>query len=90
MSIQTIMNFIDNKHYINDTEISFNNYFKGDIKEYYEYDRNLISIFKEKYKNKFMFPTDYSIIIKDDENDYRIFLSYKIVDNEIFWIIKIL
>lgn len=90
MSIQSIINFIDNKNYINDDEISFNNYFKGDIKEYYDNEKNIINIFKEKYKNKFIFPTDYSIIIKDDDNDYRIFISYKIEDNNLYWIIKIL
>lgn len=90
MSIQSIINFIDNKNYINNNEVSFNNYFKGDINEYYENDKNLITIFKEKYKNKFMFPTDYSIIIKDDENDYRIFITYKIENDELYWIIKIL
>ena len=37
-----------------------------------------------------MFPTDYSIIIKDDDNDFRIFISHKIENNELFWIIKIL
>ena len=52
MSIQSIINFIDNKNYINDNEISFNNYFKGDINEYYENDKNLMNIFKEKYKNR--------------------------------------
>lgn len=90
MSIQSIINFIDNKNYINDKEISFNNYFKGDIKEFYDNNEDIISIFKDKYKNKCMFPTDYSIIIKDDDNDLRIFISHKIENNELFWIIKIL
>lgn len=91
MSIKSIMSFIDNKSYINNNEISFYNYFKGNIQEFNEYkkdDKKIINIFKEKYKNNYLFPTDYSIIIMD--NDNRIFISYKIENDEIFWIIKLL
>jgi len=97
MSIESIINFIDNKSYINihNNEISYNNYFKGDIEEFNEYkkdDINIINVFKKKYINKFLFPTDYSIIIidNDNNNDYRIFISYKIENDELYWIIKIL
>jgi hypothetical protein len=87
MSIQSIFNFIDNKNYIINNELSFNNYFKGDINDYIKYDKNLINVFKEKYENK-LFCTENSIIIENDKN--KILIFYKIVNNELYWTIKII
>jgi len=52
------INFIDNKNYICNDEISFNNYFKGDYNEYIKYDKNIIDVFKKKYENNFLFSTE--------------------------------
>jgi hypothetical protein len=89
MSVESIINFIDNKNYINNNEISFNNYFKGDYNDYIKYDKNIINIFKKNYENNCLFSTENSIIIEDDKN-YRILVYYKIENEEIFWTIKIL
>ena len=90
MSIKSIFSYIDNKSYIINNEISVNNYFKGDIKDYYDNNENLINLFKEKYGNNIIFPTEKSIIIRNDDNDYKIFISYKIENDELYWTIKIL
>jgi hypothetical protein len=90
MSIESIINFIDNKNYMcNNDEISFNNYFKGDFNDYIKYDKNIINIFKKNYQNNCLFSTENSIIIEDDKN-YKILIFYKIENNEIYWTIKIL
>ena len=90
MSIETIINFIDNKNYNCNNEISFNNYFKGDYNDYIKYDKNIINIFKKNYENNCMFSTENSIIIENDKND-KILIYYKIENNEeIYWTIKIL
>ena len=90
MSIESIINFIDNKNYISNNEISFSNYFKGDFNDYIKYDKNIINIFKKNYENNCMFSTENSIIIENDKND-KILIYYKIENNEeIYWTIKIL
>ena len=90
MSIESIINFIDNKNYISNNEISFSNYFKGDYNDYIKYDKNIINIFKKNYENNCMFSTENSIIIENDKND-KILIYYKIENNEeIYWTIKIL
>jgi hypothetical protein len=90
MSIESIINFIDNKNYISNNEISFSNYFKGDFNDYIKYDKNIINIFKKNYENNYMFSTQNSIIIEDDKN-HKILIYYKIENNEeIYWTIKIL
>jgi hypothetical protein len=89
MSIESIINFIDNKGYICNNEISFNNYFKGDINDYIKYDKNIINIFKKNYENNYLFSTENSIIIEDEKN-YKILIYYKVEDNEIYWTIKLL
>ena len=89
MSVESIINFIDNKSYIINNEISFNNYFKGDYNDYIKYEKNLITIFKKKYENNCLFTTESSIIIEDDKNN-RILVHYKVENEEIFWTIKIL
>ena len=89
MSVESIIKFIDNKSYINNNEISFNNYFKGDYNDYIKYEKNIINIFKKNYENSCLFSTESSIIIEDDKN-YRILVYYKVENEEIFWTIKIL
>ena len=75
MSVESIINFIDNKSYINNNEI--------------KYEKNIINIFKKNYENSCLFSTESSIIIEDDKN-YRILVYYKVENEEIFWTIKIL
>jgi hypothetical protein len=89
MSVESIINFIDNKNYITNNEISFSNYFKGDYNDYLKYDKNLINIFKKNYENNCLFTTERSIIIEDDKN-YRILVYYNVENEELFWTIKIL
>jgi hypothetical protein len=89
MSIESIFNFIDNKNYICNDEISFNNYFKGDYNEYIKYDKNIIDVFKKKYENNFLFSTEKSIIINTDTKN-KILIYYNVNNNEIFWTIEIL
>ena len=87
MSIQSIFNFIDNKQFLINDEISFNNFFIGDINDYIKYEKKLINVFKEKYEN-YLFLTENSIIIEFDKN--KILIFYKIENNEIIWTIKII
>ena len=89
MSVQSIINYIENKGYIIGDEISPSHYLKGEIKDYYD-NENLINLFKEKFEGRYLFPTNNSIIINNEEYNHKIFISYKIENDEIYWIIKVL
>lgn len=54
MSIQSIFDYIDKKNYISNNEISFNNYFRGDMKDYND-NENIIELFKKNIKINFYF-----------------------------------
>ena len=83
MSIKSIFSYIDNKSYIINNEISVNNYFKGDIKDYYDNNENLINLFKEKYGNNIIFPTEKSIIIRNDDGYLiKTYMNFTITDNK--------
>jgi len=85
MSIESIFNFIDSKGFINNNEISFNNYFKGNIDDY---NTDIIDIIKKKYGTDALFSTESSIIIKKDE--YRILIYYKKENDELYWTVNVL
>lgn len=87
MSIQSIINFISNKNYINiNNEISVSNYFRGDINEFNEIGNNYINYFIYNFNN-YRDVKEKSIIIKD--NNLWFYIEYKIDNNEIYWDIYI-
>jgi hypothetical protein len=87
MSIQSILNFIINKNYINiNNELSVSNYFRGDMNEFNSIGNNYINYFKNNFNN-YSHDTQTSIIIKD--NNLWFYIQYKIDNNEIYWEIYI-
>ena len=87
MSIQSILNFISNKNYMNENnEISVSNYFRGDMNEFNEIGTNYINYFKNNF-NYYRNDKETSIIIKD--NNLWFYIEFKIDNNEIYWEIYI-
>lgn len=87
MSIQSIINFISNKNYINgNNELSSVNYFRGDMTEFNIIGNNYINYFKNNF-NFYRDDKETSIIIKD--NNLWFYIEYKIDNNEIYWEISI-
>jgi hypothetical protein len=86
MSIQSILNFISNKNYINENnEISAFNYFRGDMTEFNNIGTNYINYFINNFN--YRDETETSIIIKD--NNLWFYIKYIIDNNEIYWEISI-
>ena len=87
MSIQSIIDFISNKNYINDNnEISAYNYFRGDINEFNQIGNNYINYFINNFYI-YNYIKETSIIVKD--NNLWFYIEYKIDNNEIYWDIYI-
>lgn len=87
MSIQSILNFITNKNYINENnELSVSNYFRGDMNEYNVIGNNYINYFTNNF-DVYRDEREQSVIIKD--NNLWFYIEYKIDNNEIYWEIYI-
>jgi hypothetical protein len=87
MSINSILNFIDNKNYINsNNEISASNYFRGDINEFNEIGNTYINYFINNFYT-YRDVRETSIVVK--ENNLWFYIEYKIDNNEIYWEINI-
>lgn len=81
MSVNSIINFITNKYYIINNQLSKVNYFRGNINEYYN-NNNLIDIIKNSFTN-YTYITEQSIIIND--NNISFYISFDIKEDELYW-----
>lgn len=91
MSIQSVIDFIKNKFYLINDELSIYNKFRGDINEYNMIGNNYINIIKDKFQN-YYYETQKSIIINDNNLWFYIQINnLNDINNnsEITWIISI-
>jgi hypothetical protein len=83
MSVYEIVNFINNT---NKNEISYSNYFTGDINEFRRIGQMYITILKDNFDNHFDI-TDNTIII--NHNDLWFHISFLFENYNIYWNISI-
>jgi len=85
MSVQSIIDFINNHYYIINNQVSRINYFRGDINEYYN--NNLIEIIKNNF-DKYKDISEQSIIITHNNMDF--YISYELENDELYWRVNII